>query len=94
MTLEQYRKWAKHNPLPNDIPKLTPQQIKRWLHATRGADMKVFGESRNFRVFVVLIYPEHTEYPFAKEVLTNKKRSNSLRRWFPVFELNLDGKKE
>lgn len=86
---DRCRQWAKENPIPDDIPKLTAKQIKRWILATRRADKSVLGDVRNFRAFVVLIYPENTEYPFAKEVLTNKKRSDTLRHWFPVFELKL-----
>jgi len=55
-----------------DIEKITVEELKKRL-AGAEVDKQLFhGKgTRTFRVFMVVIYPENTEYPFAKQVLTS-----------------------
>jgi len=87
--VELCRKWAEQNPIIG-IEKISVKELKERLEKLNKLDEKCSGQRRTFRVFLVILYPENTEYPFAKEVLTNKKRSDSISHWFPVFELDLE----
>jgi len=76
-------KWVKEKSILKNIPVISLQYLRKYVEIN-------LKDRRSPKLFIVAIYPENTEYLFAKEMLTNTERPDSLAHWFPVFELKLD----
>ena len=88
--IEACRQWAEENTIPKNIPVISMEYLRKYVENLGKTDQDIFKDTRKIKLFVVVVYPENTEYPFAKEILTNTERPDSLAHWFPVFELKLD----
>ena len=90
MSLVDYcKRVAEAHPIPEDMPSITLEKLIEFIKNSNKYEKENFGDIRHFTAFVVLLYPEHTEYVFGLKTLTDNERSDCLRKWFPVFKLDI-----